>query len=248
MLARCTSANGAAVSPRNRLLHQTLLQPDPQIASHNLHDILGLNRRSPRKKSPHQRRLRRRSSRRSDLPKCSLHLKHAQPLSRAGSKHLSRDRPQVAMLPVSRCKFVRAFSSQLRHNLPKRPSAHLQRRLFPAGNARPERNTADTAASSTVRDVKYSATIPVFSSFFVVAAISSQAVANRSMSPHVNCRVPHFSRAFCARKPALSEVEGWGFRSGEASSADATCGLTWVTAVTYHSHNPILNASRPVLP
>jgi hypothetical protein len=26
-----------------------------------------------------------------------------------------------------------------------------------------------------------------------------------------SCRVPHFSRALCARKPALIEAEGWGF-------------------------------------
>ena len=48
-----------------------------------------------------------------------------------------------------------------------------------AGNARPERNTAETAASSGVRDLRYSATMRVFSSFLVVAAMASQAGASR---------------------------------------------------------------------
>ena len=47
-----------------------------------------------------------------------------------------------------------------------------------AGNGLPERNTAETDASSTGREVRYSATMRVFSSFLVVPAINSQASAN----------------------------------------------------------------------
>src|SRR5580765_4348714 len=47
-----------------------------------------------------------------------------------------------------------------------------------AGNGLPERNTAETDASSTVREVRYSATIPTFNRFFVVPAMASQASAN----------------------------------------------------------------------
>src|SRR5579863_7531896 len=50
-----------------------------------------------------------------------------------------------------------------------------------AGNARPERNTADTAASSGEQPFRYSATIPVFSSFLLVAAIASQVSASLRM-------------------------------------------------------------------
>src|SRR6476620_4271850 len=47
-----------------------------------------------------------------------------------------------------------------------------------AGNGLPERTTAETDASSTVREARYSATIPTFKSVLVVAAIDSQASAN----------------------------------------------------------------------
>jgi hypothetical protein len=47
----------------------------------------------------------------------------------------------------------------------------------------PDRNTAETDASSTVRDFKYSATIPTFKSFFVVPAIASQVSANLRIFP-----------------------------------------------------------------
>ena len=112
MLARCTSAKRAAVSPSNRLLDQTLLQPNPQIPSHDLHDVLGFERRSSRKKSAHQRRLRRRTSRRRNLPKRRLDFQNAEPLSRARRKHFSRDRPQISMPPVSRRQFVRTLSRE----------------------------------------------------------------------------------------------------------------------------------------
>jgi hypothetical protein len=42
----------------------------------------------------------------------------------------------------------------------------------------PDKNTAETDASSTVRDFKYSATIPIFNSLLVVPAIASQVSAN----------------------------------------------------------------------
>ena len=51
-----------------------------------------------------------------------------------------------------------------------------------AGNGRPDRNTAEIAASSAFRDRKYSATRAVFCSFLVVAPIASQVVVNRCMN------------------------------------------------------------------
>ena len=49
------------------------------------------------------------------------------------------------------------------------------------GNGLPERNTEAMDASSGVRDFRYSATMAVFSSFLVVAAMRSQASASLIM-------------------------------------------------------------------
>src|SRR5690349_3416587 len=50
-----------------------------------------------------------------------------------------------------------------------------------AGNARPERNTAEMAASFTERERRYSARIRTFSVFLVVPPIASAAVASKCM-------------------------------------------------------------------
>src|ERR1700719_3824046 len=67
-----------------------------------------------------------------------------------------------------------------------------------AANALPERNTADTADSSIVRDFRYSATTAVFCSFLVVAAMASQVCANLSMSSQRIDERPSRAMAFAA--------------------------------------------------
>src|ERR1700722_20980517 len=67
-----------------------------------------------------------------------------------------------------------------------------------AANALPERNTADTADPSTVRDFRYSATMAVFCNFLVVAAIASQVCANLSMSSQRIDERPSRAMAFAA--------------------------------------------------
>ena len=59
-----------------------------------------------------------------------------------------------------------------------------------AGKGRPDRNTADTAASAALQDWKYSAANAIFCSFLVVAPIASQVCANRCIAPRSSLTRP----------------------------------------------------------
>ncbi len=64
----------AAIRSCNRILHQALLQADPHVPSHDLHDVLGLKRSRARQQIAHQHTLRRRPPCRRDPRKKIAHL------------------------------------------------------------------------------------------------------------------------------------------------------------------------------
>jgi hypothetical protein len=45
-------------------------------------------------------------------------------------------------------------------------------------------------------------------------------------------QVPHFLRVLCVRKPALSEVEGWGC-SSESNGVSSVFNSFWIITITY---------------
>jgi hypothetical protein len=55
----------------------SLLQPDPQVAGHDLHDVLGFDRRRPRQQIANQHRLGCGPARRCNLPESRPHFENA---------------------------------------------------------------------------------------------------------------------------------------------------------------------------
>src|SRR5579862_9336252 len=94
-----------------------------------------------------------------------------------------------------------------------------------AGKGLPDRNTAETDASSTGRDLRYAATIRIFSSFLVVAAIASQVSANcLMMSIPLAAGLPACGgRRSCLPKPRDSACLLLTATSNSTSHCRASC-------------------------
>ena len=242
----------SAVSACDGLLDQAFLQPDAQIASHDLDQVLGLERRGAREQLPHERGLRRRTSCGGNRRKAASASIHAQRLHVSPKADPAESMSRRIAAPSAERRFCHRShipelpisGSQFRLALPESSATTATRACPPtcsvvssqAGNGFPERNTAETDASSTVRDVKYSATIPTFTSFLVVPAIASQASAN-----FLICRLV-FGRP--SDGASLSPVGRVTQRRG-ARLDHSTARLTLYT-ITYRAL--VSQSYRPVIP
>ena len=196
MLARCTSRKCRAVGFCDRFLHQAFFQANAQIASHDFHDVLGFERRGLREQFAASKRL--------SLPNrgptrsrgiCPRHLAGSAPYCRAPPRpgragvpvphgawcaweNRLGDVAEVSVLAIGDRKLGFAVPRKLRDNSPQHLPPTCSVASSQTGNGLPEKNTAEMAASSGVYAFRYSATIAIFSSFLVVAAMRLPALAN----------------------------------------------------------------------
>ena len=155
MLARCTSASVRAIGSGNRVLDQTFLQSNPQIAGHDLDDVLGFERRRAGNQIADDSCLRRR-------PACSPQSDEMSPPlpTRPRPDQRVREGPLLPPLPDPHAGDKRSVSSPSSFPASSATICHSARPptcsvvSSQAGNARPERKTADTAASSVGRDFR----------------------------------------------------------------------------------------------
>ena len=163
------------------ILDQALLQSNAQIAGNDLDDVFGLQRRRPRRTGrvpapifaagPRVAAIRRKvASTSSTFSPCPSRVRGA----------IRRRLRPVAVTSISSIHPSSSLpdDSATIRNSDRPPTCRVD--SFHAGNARPGRNIADTAASSTVRDFKYSAS-PGLQQFLRRPAIASQAADNRSV-------------------------------------------------------------------
>src|SRR5882762_4298753 len=194
-LGQCSS-----IRARDRLFEEALLQADPQIAGHDLHQVLRLQPRGSVEQLADQRAFCRRSPRRRDPPEGRLHLDHAQRrLTRAPRQHFSGHRSQVSMPPIRRREFFLALSRELTHCLPQKPPADLQGSLFPRRKRlarekhRRDRRLLHRARLQILRDD------PGLHEFL---SSSRDRLAGLGKSPHISWERP---------TPAVQAERSWAF-------------------------------------
>ena len=149
MFARCTSAIRIVVGLRDRFFDQAFAQSNAKIAAHDLHQVLGLERRRFREQQANERRLRCRTACFRDMVKFPLNLFQCQrALSRgSGLQNVERRRTQVSVSPI--CVGIsssdkRDISRITCHSIVP-PTCSVISSY--AGNVRPERKMEAMAAS-----------------------------------------------------------------------------------------------------